>query len=57
MDRGIEHQENRGKLALGVVILHAPSNRRQDTAPLIPRVNDALRTITPGEIVHVGGER
>lgn len=57
MDQGIEHQQNLGTLALGVVILHAPSNRRQDTAPLIPRVNGLLQAIRPGEVVHVGEER
>jgi hypothetical protein len=54
MDRSIEHQQNLDGLDLRIVILHAISNRRQDTAPLIPQVNAALATARPGEAVHVG---
>jgi predicted nuclease of predicted toxin-antitoxin system len=54
MDRSIEHQQNLGDLELSIVVLRAASNRRQDTAPLIPRVKAVLATIGPGEVVHVG---
>lgn len=53
MDRGIAHQQNVTKLSLAIVLLRAPSNRRADTAPLIPQVNQALAVIQPGEIVEV----
>jgi predicted nuclease of predicted toxin-antitoxin system len=53
MDRGIPHQQNRQGLSLGVVVLTAVSNRRADTAPLIPAVNDVLRSIEPGQILYV----
>jgi predicted nuclease of predicted toxin-antitoxin system len=54
MDRSIEYQQNLQKLALAVIVLRAPSNRRQDTASLIPGVNEVLMTIRPGEVIHVG---
>ncbi len=56
MDWSIEHQQNLWNLALGIVVLRARSNRRQDTAPLIPQVNEVLEKIRPGEVIHVGSE-
>ncbi len=56
MDGSLEYQQNMRQLALSIVVLHARSNRRQDTAPLIPQVNEALLTIQPGEVVHIQGE-
>ena len=56
MDRGIAHQQNVSGLRLGIVLLRAPSNRRADTAPLIPKVNAVLSTIQPGEIIEVRAE-
>jgi hypothetical protein len=53
MDRGIPHQQNVRVLSLGIVIVRAASNRRADVAPLIPRVNDALRAVRAGEVVYV----
>ncbi len=50
---GALNQQNLRQLALGIIVLHARSNRRQDTAPLIPQVNEVLLTIQPGEIVHI----
>jgi predicted nuclease of predicted toxin-antitoxin system len=54
MDRSIEYQQNLQNLALAIVVLRAPSNRRQDTSPLIPTVNEVLAAIRPGEVIHVG---
>jgi hypothetical protein len=55
MDRGIPHQQNLQKLALGIVLIRAYSNRRADVAPLIPQVNAALRVIQPGTVVYIAG--
>lgn len=55
MDRNIEHQQKIKSLSLGIVILSAPTNRFRDVAPLIPTVNEVLKTIQPGEIIHVTG--
>jgi predicted nuclease of predicted toxin-antitoxin system len=53
MDRGIPHQQKVQALSLGIVVVRAMSNRRADVAPLIPKVNDVLREIGPGEVVYV----
>ena len=54
MDKGIAHQQNLSSLALGIVVLRAPSNRYQDTEPLMPEVVTALKTLRSGELVTVG---
>lgn len=53
MDANLEFQQNLRVLKLGVVVLRATSNAYSVVVPLIPKVNDALRTIRPGEVIHV----
>jgi hypothetical protein len=53
MDRGIPHQHNVKALSLGIVVLAAVGNRLADTAPLVPAVSGALRSIHPGQVLHV----
>ena len=57
MDRGIAHQQNLRGLSLGIVLLRASSNRRADTAPLIPQVNRALAVVRAGAVIEVGADR
>jgi hypothetical protein len=42
-------------VALSVVLLEAQSNRYEDLAPLMDRVNAVLREVQPGTSVHVSG--
>ena len=53
IDGNLRYQQNPTKLTLGLVVLHAPSNRIEDVRPLIPSILAALPQITPGQIVHV----
>ena len=53
MDKGIEHQQNLRKYAIGVILISARSNRLQDIQPAMLRVNAVLRKIQPGNIIHV----
>ncbi|RKU39646.1 hypothetical protein C6496_00635 [Candidatus Poribacteria bacterium] len=53
MDKGIEHQQNLRKYAIGVILISARSNRLQDIQPAMLRVNAALREVQPGDIIHV----
>jgi hypothetical protein len=53
MDRNLEYQQNLRTLDLGVVVLRARSNAYRAVAHLMPRVNERLRSIQPGEVVHV----
>ncbi len=53
MDKNLEHQQNLSALRLGFVVIRARTNVYEDVAPLIPEVNEAIRTIQPGQIVYV----
>ena len=53
MDQGIPHQQNLTGLKMGIVLLEARSNRYEDLAPLIAKVNVALRTIKNGQVERV----
>ena len=50
MDRNLRHQQSLPAFDLGVLLIIARSNRRQDVEPLMARVNDALADIQPGQL-------
>ena len=54
MDSGVEFQQNLQSLAIGILIIRAPSNRFEDLQPLISEVHEALNTIQPGQVRRVG---
>ena len=53
MDKGIEHQQNLSKYAIGVILISARSNRIQDIQPTMLKVNQVLREVQPGQVLHV----
>lgn len=53
MDKSIEHQQNLGQYAIGVIIIAARSNRLEDVQPAMLRVNQVLRVVQPGQVIHV----
>jgi hypothetical protein len=53
MDNGIEHQQNLSKYAIGVILISARSNRLKDVQPAMLRVNQVLREVQPGQVIHV----
>lgn len=53
-DKEMRHQQNLTRYRLAVIQLDALSNRIDHLAPLVPSVNAALKTISPGELVVVG---
>ena len=53
MDKGLEHQQNLSAINMGVVVIRAPSNRYQSVEPLMPQINEAVKVVTAGEVVHV----
>lgn len=55
MDTNLEYQQNLKALKLGVIVLRATSNAYAVVAPLMPKVNEALRSLRDGEVVHVRG--
>ncbi len=53
MDKGIEHQQDLRKYTIGVILISAKSNRLQDIQPVMRNVNQVLRNLKPGQVVHV----
>ena len=50
MDRNIQYQQHLVSYDLGLLLIKARSNRRQDVEPVMPEVNSVLREIKPGEL-------
>ena len=53
MDKSIEYQHNIGKYTIGVIIISARSNRLQDIQPVMQEVNQVIRDVQPGQVIHV----
>ena len=53
MDKGIEHQQNLRKYEIGVILSSARSNRLEDVQPAMLRVNEVLREVQAGQVIHV----
>ena len=53
-DQSLEFQQNLTDLALGVVVLLAPTNRIESLQPLIPDLLRVLPTTKPGQVLRVG---
>lgn len=56
MDRSIEHQQNLSKYNIGVILISARSNRIQNIQPAMLRVNEVLRKVQPGQVLHVAAD-
>ena len=52
-DEGLDFEHNPVNLPVGVVILHAPSNKLIDIRPLLPALLEALSNLAPRQVVHV----
>ena len=55
MDKNLEHQQNLSALNIAVIVLRARSNAYSVVAPLMPRVNEALRVVQSGQVMHIMG--
>ena len=55
-DQNLQYQQNLAYANVGVVVLVAVNNRIETLAPLMPQVNEALKTITAGQVIEVEGE-
>ena len=53
-DAKLEHQQNLQKFDIGIVVIHAKSNRLADIRPLIVELNSAIASVTSQRVVHVG---
>ncbi len=52
-DEGIEYELNLVNLPVAVVVLHAPSNKLDDIAPLLPSLHRALLNLPDRQVTHV----
>lgn len=54
-DQNLRYQQNLQQAGVAVVVLIASSNRLPDLLPLVADARNVLNTITPGEVIEVGG--
>jgi len=54
IDQGFEHQHNLSSLGFGIVIVHVASNRLAHYQALQARIQQAISSIRPGQVIHVG---
>ncbi|EGK88887.1 hypothetical protein D0A34_16460 [Microcoleus vaginatus PCC 9802] len=54
-DQNLRYQQNLQQAGVAVVVLVASSNRLPDLLPLVADARNVLNTITPGEVIEVGG--
>jgi len=52
-DQNMEHQQNLSTFNLAFIVVVAATNDVDDLRPLMPAVNTALATITPGEVIYI----
>lgn len=52
-DQNIEYQQNLKQFDIAVVVMVAPRNELESLLPLMPRLQEALRTIQPQQIVYI----
>ncbi len=54
IDRGFEHEHNLPLLGFGIVIVHVPRNRLTYYDAIREEISQAVRSVRPGEVIHVG---
>ena len=52
-DRGIPHQQNLQKFALGFVLMAVGGTRIEDIRPFLRQLHDAINAVGPGQLVVV----
>lgn len=55
MDQGIEFQQTLTTVAVGVLLVRAPSNRMTHLRPLVPAILEALPALKPGQLHRISG--
>jgi len=53
-DENLEHEQNLQNFDIGIVIIHAKSNRLADIRPFLDNINAAIETVAAHHVVHVG---
>jgi hypothetical protein len=53
-DENLEHEQNLLNFDVGIVVIHAQSNRLADIQPLVTDIDTAIESVTPHHVAHVG---
>lgn len=53
VDQNLQHQQNLACADMGVVVFMAANNHIETLAPLMPQVNEVLKTIAGGQVIEV----
>ncbi len=53
-DQNLEYQQNLEAAGIALVVLVARSNKLRALVPLAPGLREALASIRPGQVIHVG---
>ena len=54
VDQNLRYQQNLSGAGVGIIVLVAPTNRLTDLVSLMPRVQVALGSMQPGQLVEIG---
>ncbi len=55
-DQNLQYQQNLAYASVGVIVLVAFNNRIETLAPLMPQVNEVIKSIAAGQIIEIEGE-
>ncbi len=55
VDQGVQFQQNLAGAAIRVVVIVAERNTLEALRPLVPKVLEALQTLTVGQLIRVAG--
>ena len=55
-DQNLQYQQNLAYANVGVIVLVAVNNRIETLAPLMPQVNEALKSIAADHVVEIEAE-
>jgi hypothetical protein len=54
VDQNLRFQKNLSGAGVGIIVLVAPTNRLADLVPLMSRVQAALSSVQPGQLIEIG---
>jgi len=54
MDSGVRYQQNLSTFPVAIVVLSAASNVIDDLSPLVPKLLETLKTLSPKTVVRIG---
>ena len=55
-DRNIRFQQNLAKFTIGVVIVAGGSTKIEDLLPLVPRIREAIATVSHGTFIEIASQ-